>query len=426
MQISTFQIEVTPPLGHPLCAGWYGLAVGISDPLYAGGVILAPDGELPIVLCSIEWCEMSNRTHLRWRQSLADAAGTTPERVTVHCMHPHCAPWPDEYAQTLIETQRGTLPIMDVAWCAQILERLAAAARAAARQTVTHLEIGRAKVENIASNRRILGDDGKIKAVRYTTTRDAAIRAEPAGTIDPHLKTVSFWDGKRKLAALHYYAVHPTSYEDGRVTPDFTGLARARRQSEDEGVPHFYFTECAGDITAGKYNDGARENRELFTRRIHAAMIEAESASKEIAPDDAQWKSTAIRLPPRPDMNEDELRATLRDASQSVAERSRAALKLAYLERGAIPIEIAALHFGRELSLLHLPGEAFIEYQLFAHNLRPDALVAVAAYGDCGPGYICREQSFAQGGYEPIDSFVAPRSEQILKDAITQVMKDEP
>ena len=44
------------------------------------------------------------------------------------------------------------------------------------------------------------------------------------------LKTVSFWNGDAKLAALHYYATHPMSYYgDGLVTSDFVGLARAAR-----------------------------------------------------------------------------------------------------------------------------------------------------------------------------------------------------
>ena len=53
--------------------------------------------------------------------------------------------------------------------------------------------------------------------------------------------------------------------------------------------------------------------------------------------------------------------------------------------------------------MLHLPGELFVEYQLAAQAMRPDLLVAMAAYGDYGPGYIGTERAYAEGGYETSD-----------------------
>ena len=65
--------------------------------------------------------------------------------------------------------------------------------------------------------------------------------------------------------------------------------------------------------------------------------------------------------------------------------------------------------------LLFLPGEAFVEYQLYAQSLRPDEFVAVAAYGESGPGYICCDAALTEGGYEPTMSRVGPPSEFRLK-----------
>ena len=47
-----------------------------------------------------------------------------------------------------------------------------------------------------------------------------------------------------------------------------------------------------------------------------------------------------------------------------------------------------------------MPGELFVEYQLFAQRLRPDLFVAMAAYGDYSPGYIGTRIAYTQGGYE--------------------------
>ena len=51
-------------------------------------------------------------------------------------------------------------------------------------------------------------------------------------------------------------------------------------------------------------------------------------------------------------------------------------------------LQVGAAASGGLLLSLHLPGEAFVEYQLAAQKMRPDAAVHVAAYGDDGPGYI--------------------------------------
>jgi hypothetical protein len=405
-------------------------ALGVADPIFANGIILS-DGGAPIVLCAVDWCEISNRSYHAWQNSLAIAVGTTPERVAVHTMHPHCTPWPDEIAQQLVSAQTGIRDVMDQNWCDETLARVAEAARQAwsTPGTATHGSVGRANVEQVASNRRIIGADGKSRAVRWTTTRDAEVRAEPEGTIDPALKTISFWNNEKKLAALHFYAVHPSSYEDRFVSPDFTGLAREKRTAED-GAAHLYFTECAGNITAGKYNDGARELREVFANRIYDAMVKSEENAARFPLRELTWSTHAVKLPPREDTSVEQLKSDLRDGTLDSKVRCRAAFRLAYRERTEIPISISSLQIqtdgGPNITSVHLPGESFIEYQLFAQAQRPNDFVVAPSYGDCGPGYICLEESFGEGGYEPTDSFVAPRSEHILKSAIAEILQNAP
>ena len=62
-------------------------------------------------------------------------------------------------------------------------------------------------------------------------------------------------------------------YADGRVTSDFVGLARKARQAEDTACHHVYFTGCAGNIAAGKYNDGAPANRDALADRIGTGLM---------------------------------------------------------------------------------------------------------------------------------------------------------
>ena len=101
--------------------------------------------------------------------------------------------------------------------------------------------------------------------------------------------------------------------------------------------------------------------------------------------------------------------------------RERRAGLRAMAQRAGEPFELTALSLGH-VCLLHLPGECLIEFQHYAQRSAPGRFVAVAAYGDLAPGYICPQRAFAEGGYEPGASRVAPDTEQRLKAAIRALL----
>ena len=138
------------------------------------------------------------------------------------------------------------------------------------------------RLEQVASNRRVLGPDGKVKYVRYSSTKDEKIRAEPEGIIDPFVHLLSFWDEDKPIATLSYYATHPQSYYgQGGVSCDFPGLARGLRDKEQADVFHVHFDGAGGNVSAGKYNDGSPENRPLLARRLADGMKQAFEATKK-------------------------------------------------------------------------------------------------------------------------------------------------
>src|SRR6185437_15908053 len=124
---------------------------------------------------------------------------------------------------------------------------------------------------------------------------------------------------------------------------------------------------------------------------------------------------------------EGRLQALVDDASKPARERATAASELVWLRRcrSGETIDVSCLRLGKA-RVLHLPGELFVEYQLAAQKVRPDLFVAMAAYGDYGPGYIGTEVAYPQGGYEtgPHASLVASKVEGVLMDAIEKLLRD--
>ena len=88
LRLATFRADVTPLVGAPLCGGLVKPVVGVSEPLLALGVVILSDDK-PVVLCAVDWCEIRAGDHVHWRETLAQAAGTTPERVALHSLHQH-------------------------------------------------------------------------------------------------------------------------------------------------------------------------------------------------------------------------------------------------------------------------------------------------------------------------------------------------
>ena len=424
LHLATFRTDATPPLGHPLCGGWIEPARGVDDPLRALGIVLL-GVRAPVVLCAVDWCGLRNDANRTWRQALAQAANTTPERVAVHCVHPHNAPFADVEAERLLQSVHAASSL-DLTFFERVVQQSADALRAAMKKAMpfSHMGIGQAPVEQVASNRRILGAAGKVRFIRYSATKDPQIRAEPEGLIDPWLKTLSFWKDDRPLAALSYYAVHPMSYYgDGRVSADFCGLARQKRQDEEPNVFQMYFNGCAGNVTAGKYNDGSKANRPVLRDRIHSAMKAAWDATKRYPLTTWEWRVEPMRFAPRREktFGEEESSKSLSNPKADKTRRGNAAFQLAWLKRLERPIELTCLDLGKAV-VLHLPGEPFVEYQLKAQALRKDAFVCVAGYGDGGPGYIPTDRAYLEGGYEPTVALAAP-SEKSLAEAIAKVLK---
>jgi len=425
IRVGTFDVDASPPLGSPLA---YDPTKGVETPLCCRGVVLAGAGQ-PIVLCAIDWIGISNGGQTAFRESLAKAAGTEPQRIAVHTVHQHDAPRCDFSADEMLGKFGLGGVGFDPDFARDVVNRAAIAVKTALENAkpVTHLGIGSGIVEKVASNRRILGRDGKVEYMRWTATGDPKVRAFPVGTIDPELKMISFWDGDDPTAVLTYYATHPQSYyRTGLANPDFPGLARNARQQET-GVLHIHFNGAGGDIGAGKWNDGSKENRQVLADRVAAGMKLAWENTKKspLSTEQVGWSVEPVVLPASEHMDEAALIRTVEDENAKPDTRWYAAKNLIWLRRcqSGDPIDIACLRLNTA-RVLHMPGELLIDYQLAAQKFRPDMFVAMAAYGEYAPGYIATKIAYTQGGYEasPGASKVAPAVEGVLLGAIRKLL----
>jgi len=425
LRVAVFSCDVTPPIGSPLEECNPPVATSVDGPLLAKGVILS-DGRTRYALCAFDYCELRTGAHDLFRRKVADALQVNELQVEVHCIHQHDAPLYDVNAEMLLDWVPAPPHLTDLNFIESASERVSFAARDALKrlERCTHVGCGKARVENFASNRRVPMPDGSI-GMRYSHCTDPVLVAAPEGLTDPWLRTITFFDRRRPIVRLHYYTSHPQSYYgEGHMNPDTPGLARERLEKE-EGIPQIYFTGCAGNIAAGKYNNGSPEARIQLTERLYQRMKGAIATTRKERFSEFSWKTTEVRFALRtePDFSESHFRSVLGDPDQPYHQRTKAALALAWYDRLKLwpSVDLSCYRIG-PATILHLPGEAFVEYQLHAQGLRPDDFIATAAYGELGTGYICTDKAFAEGGYEPTQSFVGPPSEARLKAAIDELL----
>ena len=424
--ISTFKTNVSPHMGVPVA---YAPTRKILDPLTSRGIIIHSDKD-PIVLCAVDYLGIANEALELWKESLAEAAGTTSDRVWVSALHQHDGLRCDLTTEDVLTSYGLGGTRYDVATIHDAIRRTAKVVKKALRKKkeATHIGFGQAKVEKVASNRRLI-DPGPdtVKVMRWSKSKDTVAIAAPEGLIDPWLKSVSFWNKNKPLAVLTYYATHPQSYYGfGDVTSEFVGLARAMRERKIR-IRHVHFNGASGNVAAGKYNDGSKAMRPILAQRMEDGMHRAWEATKKrpISAQDVAWQSLPVQLPLGEHLIESELRAMLANDSLLRMKKFVAAKHLAWLlqQKAGKKIELSVCKLG-SIWLLHLPGELFIEYQLAAQEMVPEVDLCVAAYGEYGPGYIGTKRAYGQGGYETSEraSRVSPEVEEVLMQAIQSLL----
>lgn len=417
IKLGVFDVDATPPVGSHLT---YDPMINSSDlGLRAKGIVLTGAGH-PIVLCAVDWIGISNESQDVFKEAMAEAAATTPDRVVVHTLHQHDAPICDFTAERLLTEKNLPVGCFDGAFARVLIKRLqkSIADSLLKLQDVTYVGLGKAPVFQVASNRRVDKTDGKIGIMRGSSCSDPRLRNLPEGVIDPDVSLISFWNNNTPLAVLSFYATHPQSYyRTGVANPDFPGIARYLRQLEVPDALHVHFNGAGGNIAAGKYNDGSHEMRHILAKRLADGMKRAWESTQRysVNRDNVTWSVIPVLLPYNPKTADIEKEMVTKDGVYLANNLGRLGWYKRTLQQKAIGFACMGINNAR---IFFMPGELFVEYQLAAKAKVPDKFVAMAAYGDYGPFYIGTKDAYKEGGYEILSSPVTEEAESVIMRAI--------
>ena len=391
MKLAKFKINFTPPEKTPVLWGTGDETTGIRDNLWFRGIIL-DDGVFKYVIASLDYCGLMNSAYDDLVETIAQALNLPLENVIIHCIHQHDAPLINFEIDEILGVK--TFP-RD--WWNDLLVKTSERFKQALREMINVSGIGFAskKISGYASNRRIIGNDGKIKYTRYSKCNFPQVKAMPCGTIDPVLRTVAFKDEDDNIiASWNFYATHP-QVADGRkmFSADAPGEAmKLIEKNLPEGFP-CYFSGLSGNVTAGKYSTTDLEGNISKFGKILADGIESNLKCLNWTKCDTIKLTNESFIYPR----KKNINYCFDDPAKNNVIEAVVQSCMQYAKN--VEYKISMLSFG-SVNILFFPGEPFVEYQLFAQSQIADDFLAVC--GNCSDNflYVPMKKSFAEGGYE--------------------------
>ena len=436
VRIGASAVDITPPVGTALdgYGGRTDVSLGVHDPLYARALYL-DDGTTQIALVVCDLIGIGSFLAQRARELIAERPGISPSNVMISATHTHAGP-------AGVRGRGESVLVEDTA------RKIAGAVRVAHRNAVEgSLKYGHTELSSIAQNRR-----------------------HPDWPIDRQLDVIAAdtADG-RNIATAVRYACHATTLERDNldITAEYPGAAcRTIESIVGLGTTALFFNgACAninpawmrqdyadvhrlGSIVGGKAAALSQELRplsvnhqahnirwdELTTRPVDAGV--AVNGSLRAA-------SRTFEAPYRQGPADDEvvqnlagLEAELAKNSSSLPASERrilaARLSAARMERVALgrtrgkgptrTEEVQAFALGHNLHIVALPGEVFFETGEDIRRKSGLQNLLVITYANDYPGYFCRPEAFAQGGYEPGVTPFAPEADGLLVEAALGVL----
>jgi len=422
LRVGLARQDITPALGTPCSLGLDDECREVFDPPFVR-VLALQDGDEPVLLLSTDLIGLQQRNQHDIKNALSAATGVPRDRIVAHGTHSHESPTVQVANNVPLEPYG--LQFADPEYYRLFLDRAAQAARdAMAGMFTSQVSWGRGKVSGVASNRRILNEEGKARL--RGSRPDAAMRAYPEGDFDPWARVLRFReaDGPREVLLLNY-CCHPTAAggdEEWYVTADFPGEAMRLLEAERPDRACTYFTGPCGNVNPGKYVGDGQEPADrirdvrLLGGRLAEGIRAALRETEPIEGDGLHFATRPVRMPLRQEIPaREDLEARLAEAvevyRQAKAEGRRLpgggdirrlAHKLqlrAHTEGDFLPTEVAALRWG-SFGAAFLPGECFLEIARALWDRFPDLKLVPVAPVDYTLGYVPTPETYGQGGYE--------------------------
>lgn len=435
------EVEITPPETYRRLGGYLKerFWTEIRDPLHARALVLS-QGTVTLVLVTTDLCGIPAGITGPARQEIAKRTGVASEAISVTASHTHTGPY--------LYKGLGAPEVRDgeaeAGYSDFLRERIVACATKAfeARRPSALCAGATPQVPQVSRNRRHLFKDGQVRSIGPVTRdfpdHDPRNIVESAGPIDPDLGLLFVGDpgAETPRAALAVFALHCNTVGNTRVgenvvSADFPGaMARELRKSFGPAFVTLFGAGTCGDINYVDPHAQAVRSHEEIGALLAATAVAARPKLSDVAGPRLGLRRSVTELPLRK-CAEEEIERSRRDlAPESKAPfyarvLARSLLQIHGATKPTYPIEIQAMSVSKEVALVFLPGEVFVELGLEIRKRSPfRTTLVIELANDSVPAYIPTRKACAQAGYEVFSSLLAPGSGEIMVEEALRLLAE--
>jgi hypothetical protein len=434
LEVGFAEVEITPPLGYPMAGYSFvqnaRLATAVRDPLHAKAMVLVQGGAgAALVIADV--ASVPSALSARARARAAEATGIPAAHIAVTATHTHTGP--------ALEQVPGAIDYPSL-----FVDRIVEAVRQAhAARRPSDLRAGTAVQEpQVSFQRRNRFQDGKVRTVGPTVRHLAGYEPEsfvaPAGPIDPGLGLLLVRDAGKPAVrgVLSVFALHLNTVGDTRVGETVWSadvahyLDRDVRRALGADVHSVFGAGTCGNIN---YVDprvrSTRTTEEiggLLARTLVAAAHDLPAAGPgALAVKTMHFDASLRRFT---DGQIAEARKDVQRYDQLSFLRRTEAMTMVSVEsspRRSLPIEVQAIRLTRNVAIVTLPGEVFVEHGLAIKRASPfPTTLVIELANDGGPGYVPTRQAFGEGDYEVLAARLEPGTGERMADEALRLLHD--
>jgi len=459
LRVGVATVEITPGDNYPM-SGYYHerLSTGVKDPLQAKALVFRQGNQAAaMVVCDLIGIAADLTAAVR--KQVSEKTGIPAEQIMLSGTHSHTGP---DYMKELFALTtgrpipKGTKPrdpyvpkLIDA-----IVSSITQADAAAGPVT---LKTGTAQQETpVSFNRRFLMKDGKVRTWMNLQNPDVV---HAAGPIDPEIGLVVFQSAadQSPLTILSSFALHLDTVGGTEFSADYPfHLERTIREKLGTKTISIFGTGCCGDINHVDPSRPERNKADFIGASLGTTICNAVPQLTAVESPRLQVRRAVVHAPLQNSTAEqlaasksllheirggkpaeffahvdaykrlilDGLRHS-RDVDESMEELGWGLTSTLSGSGETLPLEVQVITLGRDVAIVALPGEVFVELGLAIKNASPFRTTLVIELSNVVETiYIPTRYAYVGGGYEVVNSMLAPGGGELLAEAAIALLSE--
>ena len=434
-------VDITAPVGYRM-SGYFRErpSTGVHDPLHAKAVVLRQnDVSAALVFCDL--IGMAPEVSSPARQRAAASTGIPAGNILIAATHSHTGPLffgsLRHHWHELAVQREGEDPHERVDYPAELTQKLVAVIEEAhGNVKPVALETTEANQTGLSFNRRFHMKGGG--PVRFNPGKLNPDIVRPAGPIDPEVGFVLARKAvdRTALFSLSVFALHLDTVGGTEYAADYPYYLEEtlRGAFGEELVSAFGIGACGDinhvDVSHDRSQKGHEEARRIGTT-LGETIVGALESLRAVESPSLCVRSATVDVALQEYTPEDlaharDVMAKAETTSVPFLERVAACQVLKLHLRGVrrLPMEVQVFRLSRDVAIVGLPGEIFVELGLAIKRASPFSMTLVVELANDAPAYIPTQKAFTEGSYETVNAIIQSGGGEMLVEAAVRLLHE--